>query len=409
MSLMIKIGVDSASVQTGLARVEGLVSRFGTKLAGGIAAGIGVGAFASATKDAIELADRLDDLSKRYDINARGLQLIGNVAKENGSDLEAVSSALKFLGKNAQLAAQQGGGDLANAFAAAGISLKELKSIRPDEAFLRLSDALRSGQLSGKEFAVTSQLLGRGFEQLLPVLRLGREEIEKIGTSKGLFTEAQIAQLAKVEDFLQKINNLKKKAAGEIAFGFIQSFKDFLGAGAAGSPARSLRDQLFGVDKAPAASRSGGSKISALGVSELDEQRMRELEKLDTEAARQELKLIESRIEGRRKAEQILQDFEDQTSQDNARKAEQRAQDAAQAKRKIEDIEAERAGTTEDLLRKRAAEAIVTANRTMSDADRLAALQARQDYEQAVQSRVSSDPLSKFYYASAQDLSLIHI
>ena len=203
MSLMIKVGVDSASVQTGLARVESLVSRFGARLAGGLAAGIGLTALGAAAKDAIELADRLDDLSKRYDINARGLQLIGNVAQENGADLEAVSSALKFLGKNAQLAAQQGGGDLATAFSAIGLSTAELKSLRPDEIFLRLSDALRSGRLSGKEFAVTSQLLGRGFEQLLPVLRLGREEIENwniqgivyggadcpVGQGRGLFAK----------------------------------------------------------------------------------------------------------------------------------------------------------------------------------------------------------------------------
>ena len=51
------------------------------------------------------MADRLDDLSKRFDVSASKLQLLGNVASQEGASLEDVSSALKFLGKNAQIAA----------------------------------------------------------------------------------------------------------------------------------------------------------------------------------------------------------------------------------------------------------------------------------------------------------------
>jgi hypothetical protein len=313
MALMIKIGVDSASVQTGLARVESLVSRFGAKLAGGLAAGLGFAAFASAAKGALDLADRLDDLSKRYDINARGLQLIGNVAKENGSDLEAVSQALKFLGKNAQMAAQDGGGELVRAFAAIGLNVSELRSLRPDEIFLRLSDAFRSGRLGGQEFAVTSQLLGRSFEQLLPVLRMGREEIERVGNSKGVFSEQTIVQLSKVEEFLEKINNLKKIVAGEITFGFMRSFKEFLGEGPAGSPARALRDAIFGQDKAPAGARSGGSKISGLGTGDSLED-IKTQERLDKEFVRYRVKLIDAAVAGSSAAESILRNFEDRAA-----------------------------------------------------------------------------------------------
>ena len=205
-----------------------------------------------------------------------------------------------------------------------------------------------------------------------------------------MFTEAQIAQLAKVEDFLQKINNLKKIAAGEITFGFIQSFKDFLGEGPSGSPARALRDRLFGVDKAPASARSGGSKITGLGVSDLDEQRIKELQKLDTDAARFELKMIEARIDGRRKAEQIMEDFEDQTAKDNIRNAEERARATAQALSGIEDIRAERAGSGAELslARERAQAAADQARESQSAQDTLAAEQAALRLQKMEQDRL---------------------
>lgn len=391
-NLNVKVGLDRSGFQTGLAAMENAVQRFSGRLVGVLAAGIGVGAFVGATREALQLADRLDDLAKRYDINARGLQLIGNVAEENGASLESVSNALKFLGKNAQLASQQGAGDLAKAFASIGLSTSELRGLRPDEIFLRLSDALRSGKLAGQEFAVTSQLLGRGFEQLLPVLRLGREEIERIGASKGLFSEQQIAQLAQVQDFFEKINNLKKIATGDVSFGFIKSFKEFLGAGGAGTPARALRDLLFGQDKAPAGRRSGGSLITSLGAGlDADGQKLAsENKKLaeDTDTFLRNLQ-IEREVDEIRRArnlERTRQQLKEETAQRERELAEENARGIAS----IEDIRAERSGPAAELalLQSRASGAADLARQTGSIQDTLAAEQAALALQNALQGRL---------------------
>lgn len=357
--LNVKVGLDKSGFQTGLAAMENAVAKFGGRLTGALAAVVGVGAFASATKQSIELADRLDDLSKRFGVSASRLQLLGNVAGQEGTDIEALGQSLKFLGKNAQLAADAPSGEIARAFASIGVTGQQLRSLKPDELFLRLADAVSSGALAGQEFAVSSKLLGRGFEEVIPLLRMGREEIEKIGASKGIFTDQQIQQLAKVEDFLQKINNLKKIAAGEVTFGFIKSFKEFLGAGPAGSPARALRDTLFGQDKAPASRRSGGASMRGSIMDRMDEERIKELQKLDTEQARLEMRLIEARIKGRREAEQIAESFEDQVAEEKKRKAEERGRELAGTIMSVEELVAERQGPRAelDLQKRRAAEA----------------------------------------------------
>lgn len=401
--LNVKVGLDRSVFQTGLAAMENSVQKFGMRVTGALAAAVGVGAFVAATKQSIELADRLDDLSKRFGVSASKLQLLGNVAGQEGTDIEALGQSLKFLGKNAQLAADAPSGEIAQAFAAIGVTGQQLRSLKPDELFLRLADSFSSGSLAGQEFAVSSKLLGRGFEQVIPLLRMGREEIEKIGTSKGIFTDQQIQQLAKVEDFLQKINNLKKVAVGETTFSFIKSFKDFLSAGAPGSVARALRENLFGEDKSPASRRSGGASLRAPIMDRIDEERIKELQKQDTDEARFELKIIEARIQGRESAQKILEQYEDKAAEDQIRKAEERGRATAEAISRIEDIQAERGGpqAQQDLLRKRAQEAIATANRTMSTQDILAAEQARQQFEQFSRQQIESSDYYRVFGGDA--------
>lgn len=402
--LNVKVGLDRSGFQTGLAAMENAVSRFGTKLTGALAAVVGVGAFVSATRQSIQLADRLDDLSKRFGVSASRLQLLGNVAGQEGTDIEALGQSLKFLGKNAQIAADAPSGEIAKAFAAIGVSGQQLRSLKPDELFLRLADALSSGSLAGQEFSVSSKLLGRGFEQVIPLLRMGREELEKIGSSKGIFSDQQIQQLAKVEDFLQKINNLKKIAAGEITFGFIKSFKEFLSAGPAGSPAKALRDSLFGEDRAPAGRRSGGASVRGSVADRIDEERIKELQKQGTEEAKFELRLIEARIKGRRDAEQIAENFEDQIAEEKKRRAEERARELVSISASVEELVAERQGPRAelDLQKRRAAEAAQLARDQGTAENVLAANQEANRLQRMLESDLRSRGLGDASFRRAQ-------
>lgn len=335
-SLTLKVGVDSAGVQAGLASAERVVGNFTRRMSGALAAGFGASAMLYAGKQAIDLADRFDDLSKRFSVSASSLQLIGNVAKQEGADIDGLNNALKFLGKNAQLAAQEGAGPLLDAFGKIGLNARDLKSLRADEIFFRLADAFRSGRLAGEELAVASKLLGRGFEQTIPILKLGREEIERIGKSKGVFSDATIKQLSQVKDLMEKINNLKIIAAGEVAFGLAKSFKEFLSAAGSGTPAAALKESLFGPDQAPAGGRSGGSRITSLGQGPSLEQ-LQAKEKQDEETAKFELRMIEAGIKGKTDAEAKLLDYQYRWEEAAARQKEKATEDAAQQELRYQD------------------------------------------------------------------------
>jgi len=244
--LKVRVGINHAGFATGLKTMESMIQKFAGKAAGALGAAIGVHALYESAKGGIELADRLDDLSKRFDISATKLQMLGNVAGQEGAGLEEVAQSLKFLGKNAQDAASGGSTELLDIFTNLGLTIEDLKTLKADEIFLRIADSFNSGKYAGQELVILSKLLGRGFEQLAPLIRMSREELEQMGKSKGTFaSDEDIKQLAQVADFMEKIANLRNIMAGEVTLGFMKSFKEFLSAGESGSVAEKLKKMLF--------------------------------------------------------------------------------------------------------------------------------------------------------------------
>lgn len=309
--LKVRVGINHAGFATGLKSMESMVSNFAGKAAGALGAAIGVHALYESAKGGIELADRLDDLSKRFDISATKLQMLGNVAGQEGAGLEEVAQSLKFLGKNAQDAASGGSTELLDIFTNLGLTIDDLKTLKADEIFLRIADSFNKGKYAGQELVILSKLLGRGFEQLAPLIRMSREELEKVGQSKGTFaSDEDIKQLAQVADFMEKIANLRQIIGGEITLGFMKSFKEFLSAGESGSVAEKLKKMLFpdGSEKG----KNAPDTRQQLAVREAADKAFAESEKA---AAKQELRLIEAQVKGKEEAEKMKQAIEEKYRQ----------------------------------------------------------------------------------------------
>jgi hypothetical protein len=309
--LKVRVGINHAGFATGLKSMESMVSNFAGKAAGALGAAIGVHALYESAKGGIELADRLDDLSKRFDISATKLQMLGNVAGQEGAGLEEVAQSLKFLGKNAQDAASGGSTELLDIFTNLGLTIDDLKTLKADEIFLRIADSFNKGKYAGQELVILSKLLGRGFEQLAPLIRMSREELEKVGQSKGTFaSDEDIKQLAQVADFMEKIANLRQIIGGEITLGFMKSFKEFLSAGESGSVAEKLKKMLF-----PDGSEKGKNSPDTrqqLAVREAADKAFAESEKA---AAKHELRLIHAQVQGKEEAEKMKQAIEEKYRQ----------------------------------------------------------------------------------------------
>lgn len=147
---------------------------------------------------------RVQDLSEQFGVSAESLQRLGQLATESGSSIDQVAAALSRLIVNVQKA-QGGTGAQADALRELGLSASELANISPEEAFFRLSDALRQADGSGGAYAAALDLIGSRQRDLLPLLAQGSEAIRAQADSMNVASDELVA---KVDDIGDKFSRL---------------------------------------------------------------------------------------------------------------------------------------------------------------------------------------------------------
>jgi hypothetical protein len=153
--------------------------------AGAYAAGaLSASAITSEVSKAIDLADRLQDVSEKLGVSAVRLQAIGNVAETSGSSLSGLSDALNFLIKSSQ-SASTGNKDLEATFARLGITIDDIRSSSPDEIFLKIADAVKNSTDRNRTYADVLKVMGRSAGDLVSTLSQGREQ--NPGSRQGLW------------------------------------------------------------------------------------------------------------------------------------------------------------------------------------------------------------------------------
>lgn len=229
MSAILTFGYDDAAVRSGLdglqnrlrsakvsaekdltlgARVDGSsLNALGSSIAE-LASLLGGAISVGALKGVIDEFDRLGDLSARLGVTAESIQRVNRQAKLSGTDVEAAVSALTKLRRNLEA----GGDDKTKqALEDIGVSAETLLSLAPDQQIIYLADAFQVAQANGTGFAATQALLGKGFVELLPLLRTSREELEKLASGP-VVSDAAIARLQAFNDDLDSFVNVAKTA-----------------------------------------------------------------------------------------------------------------------------------------------------------------------------------------------------
>jgi hypothetical protein len=93
-----------------------------------------------------------------------------------------------------------------------------LTTLPIDELFDRLRLAIESGKLAGQEFAVVSELLGRDFDHLLPILRMSSEEFYNLRDSVKVMSDDVVATLDTAgQAFQSLLANIKTFSSEGIA------------------------------------------------------------------------------------------------------------------------------------------------------------------------------------------------
>ena len=139
------------------------------------AAAAGMAHFALSAANA---ADNIGDLSEKFQIDSEMLQVYGDFVQEDGGSIEGAAASIGKL-KKSMNEALHGGKEQAAAFAGVGISLAQLKKMKPDEVMRRMADAFKGSEKDAAKQAVLLELMGKGGETMMGAMNRGGEAYQK--------------------------------------------------------------------------------------------------------------------------------------------------------------------------------------------------------------------------------------
>lgn len=217
--LVVKLTVDQAGFVTGLKKslfsaeawkrqmiptMKGLDQAFGSIIKSAKAMSVAFVAIGSAmavhmVRKANESIDAMAKLSDRTAINIETLYGFKVAAEDVGVSLESVAGSITKLQRNISTASS-GTGEMADAFKTLGLSVTDLRALTPDEAFIRIIDALDKVPNAADKTALKMQILGRSANELTNFFALGGDKLrEYTESAKKLGLTVSRIDAAKIE------------------------------------------------------------------------------------------------------------------------------------------------------------------------------------------------------------------
>lgn len=193
--------VEKQSTSTSTSLSQGF-SKAQFAIAGFLAATAGITA---AIKSTIDYADSMNDLSRATGISVETLTALDFAAKQSGTTIQAVSSAMRILAQNVQNA-KKGNSEMADTFRKLGIDVSKAGQTL-ESTFFDVLDAVQ-----GKEdrVAISTDLLGRGALELGSLAQEGSagvrslmQQAERLG---GVISTEQARQADEFADAIGRFN-----------------------------------------------------------------------------------------------------------------------------------------------------------------------------------------------------------
>jgi len=190
------MGMAAAPAVPGLlARGRAAVSRSVSGVMGGLGLPIGGAAVAAVAayqiKSVMDYAGRISDLSKQLSIGAEALQAWDYAAKQSGADISNVTTAIREL-QLSQVAAIQGNKEEQAAFARLGVSIEDLRRMRPEELFNAVAASVGKMPSSARQTADVIRTLGRSADQLLPAFKNGFAAAAQAAKDAGAVMDSEL-------------------------------------------------------------------------------------------------------------------------------------------------------------------------------------------------------------------------
>jgi len=163
-----------------------------TAAAGGIAVGI---------RQYIKMGDELDKMSKRTGVSVEALSELKHAAGQSGAGVADLEKGFAGLSRS-MFDAARGSREANAALAAAGLTMRDLQGLNPEEQMAKVADGLQAIADESTKGAVAQRIFGRAGRQLLPMLRDGskgmqqlRDEASNLGITMSTDAAAGAARL----------------------------------------------------------------------------------------------------------------------------------------------------------------------------------------------------------------------
>lgn len=224
-----KISLDGSGFERGLHRAGEKASEFSTDLIKNAAiAAFGLYGVEEAIHKTVETATELVNESKRLDLTVEQLQLLRQAAEDGGTEIGTLASAFEKL-DIARSKALSGDKEALQAFGRLGVSNSQLKSQTAATIFTTsISSAAKGGNVENLAPAF-KEVLGKGFGELIPVLKTDFDELRKRLEGLGVLIDTDTAvKLKEIGDEFGLLKNILAVRLGPAIIDVVEALQTFL-------------------------------------------------------------------------------------------------------------------------------------------------------------------------------------
>jgi hypothetical protein len=156
--LAVLLGLDAGEFNANLGKAKDKVEGFST---GAKVSLLAVGtAFAASAREAINFADKINDVAKANDMSVQSVLRMSQALSTNGGNADDAGKLMASFANKIDEAAQ-GSSKAQKAFLSIGVSLKDLRTLAPQELFEKTIKSLAGVEDTAKRNALAMDMFGR--------------------------------------------------------------------------------------------------------------------------------------------------------------------------------------------------------------------------------------------------------
>jgi hypothetical protein len=157
--LAVLLGLDAGEFNANLGKAKEKVEGFSIGAKASLVA-VAV-AFTASAKEAVMFADRINDVSKANDMSVQSVLRMSNALSQNGGNTDDAGKLMASFANKIDEAAQ-GSEKAQKAFVSIGVSLKDLRTLAPQDLFEKTVKSLAAVEDTTRRNALAMDMFGRG-------------------------------------------------------------------------------------------------------------------------------------------------------------------------------------------------------------------------------------------------------